>query len=423
MAEDNPKIELKTPSKPINNSREVYLAENEKNILGARGFKFALGNDFSKKIKILDKIKNSEIKNINPKLNIDNNILPEISNYNKTRLIKSQSQININNTPKIDFITSRENNNKNDINILTPKIPIYININKNKNKNTSIDIPFNNKYNISSFSSPKSIKNKTNFSDEFNLDINSSNLRNNINFKKAKILRTHHIKRKIPDIKIKNFNKFHKFNGIKKVNNKNDNIKSYFKGVESVFIYPEQIYGVLNDYNKNNEKKNSFDIYENNIKEKIEQNNEFKEDQKGLIFEEKAKENLINSKDFYNYLINREYFYQTQIDKEKDIFKEKNSSFEEKEDFKNKMNYLKRIAFSKENNFKRNSIIGITKENIDNNETNSTKNEENAFLKKKTEDENIEKVRIDGKIYVLKNQMGQIARKILNKCKVYNDDK
>ena len=87
------------------------------------------------------------------------------------------------------------------------------------------------------------------------------------------------------------------------------------------------------------------------------------------------------------------------------------------------MNYLKRIAFSKENNFNRNSIIGITKENIDNNETNSTKNEENAFYKKKPEEENIEKVRIDGKIYVLKSQMEQIARKILNKCKVYNDNK
>ena len=420
MAEDNPKLELKTPAKPINNCREVYLAENEKNILGARGFKFALGNDFSKKLKILDRIKNSEINNnINSKLNIDNKILPEISNYNKPRLIKSKSLININNNPKINFITSRENNNNYDTNVLTPKIPIHI----NTNKNTSIDIPFNNKYIISSFSSPKSIKNKTNFSGDFNLDINSSNLRKNFIFKKTKSSSTHHIKRNIPDIKIKKFNKLHKFYGLKKIINKKDNIKSYFKGVESVFIYPEQIYGALNDYNKNNDKKNSFDAYESNIKEKIEQNNEFKEDQKSLLFEEKAKENLINSKDFYNYLINREYFYQTQIDKEKDIFKEKNSSNEEKEDFKNKMNYLKRIAFSKENNFNRNSIIGITKENIDNNETNSTKNEENAFYKKKPEEENIEKVRIDGKIYVLKSQMEQIARKILNKCKVYNDNK
>ena len=43
MAEDNPKIQIKTLKKPINNSREAYLAENEKNILGTRGFKFALG--------------------------------------------------------------------------------------------------------------------------------------------------------------------------------------------------------------------------------------------------------------------------------------------------------------------------------------------------------------------------------------------
>ena len=419
MAEDNPKIELKTPAKPINNSREVYLAENEKNILGPRGFKFSLGNDFSKKLKFLNVIKNSEINYNNPKLNIDNTILPEISNYNKSRLIKSKSQININSNPKIDFITSRENNNNYNINILTPRIPKHI----NTNKITSIDIPFNNKYIISSFSSPKSIKNKTNFSEEINLDINSSNLRKKFNLKNAKAISNNYIKRNKPDIKIKKFNKLHKFYGLKKLTKKNDSIKSYFKGVESVFIYPEQIYGALNDFNKNNEKKNSFDVYENNIKEKIERNNEFKEDQKNLLFEEKAKENLINSKDFYNYLINREYFYQTQIDKEKDIFKEKNTSLEEKEDFKNKMNYLKRIAFLKDNNLNKNSIIGITKENLEINETNSTKNEENAFYKKKAEDENIEKVRIDGKIYVLKNQIEEIARKILNKCKVYNDNK
>ena len=213
MAEDNPKIELKTPAKPINNSREVYLAENEKNILGARGFKFALGNDFSQKLKLLDKIKNSEINNnINPKLNIDNKVLPEISNYNKTRLVKSKSQLNINNSPKINITTSKGNNNNYDINVLTPRIQMHM----HRNKNTSIDIPFNNKYIISSFSSPKSIKNKTNFSGEFNLDINSSNLRKNFIFKKPKILGSHHIKRSIPDNKIKKFNKLHKFYGLTK---------------------------------------------------------------------------------------------------------------------------------------------------------------------------------------------------------------
>ena len=39
--------------------------------------------------------------------------------------------------------------------------------------------------------------------------------------------------------------------------------------------------------------------------------------------------------------------------------------------------------------------------------------EQNFYkIKKKPEDENIRKVRIDGKIYVLKSQMEQIARKI-----------
>ena len=38
MAEENPHIEIKIPPKPINNSREQYLFENEKLILGRHGF-------------------------------------------------------------------------------------------------------------------------------------------------------------------------------------------------------------------------------------------------------------------------------------------------------------------------------------------------------------------------------------------------
>ena len=402
MAEDNPKIQIKSPKKPINNCREVYFAENEKNILGPRGFKFALGNDFSKKIKA-DKMKKYD------EFYIDTAILPDISNYNKnyTKLVKSKSQTNINSNSNLDSLTSKNNNS---IITVMKNQPLQI----NRYKNTSIDIPFSNKYSFLSLSSPKN-KNITKIYDEINI----SNLRKNYILRKSYVNNINKINGKIPEIKHKKLNKIHKFNGLK-IRPKNHSIKSYFKGVESVFIYPEQIYGVLNDYKKIKDQKNSFDVYENKIREKIEQNNEFKEDQKGLLFEEKAKENLINSKDFYNYLINREYFYQTQINKNKNLFKEKDSS-EEKEKFKNKMNYLKKIAFTKDN-ISKNSINGMNENNSkEDNETNSSKNEENNMIKKKIEDENIEKVRIDGKLYIFKDQMDQIARKILNKCKVYNE--
>ena len=130
---------------------------------------------------------------------------------------------------------------------------------------------------------------------------------------------------------------------------------------------------------------------------------------------------MINSKDFHNYLINREYFYQTQLNKKENLFKENDLS-EEKENFKNKMNYLKKIAFKKENSNK-NNVNWLFENNIieENNETNSSKNDDKNILKKKFEDENIEKLRIEGKTYIFKEQMNQIARKILNKCKVYNE--
>lgn len=371
MAEDNQKIEIKTPAKPINNCREVYLAENEKNILGPRGFKFSLRNDFSKKLNA----SNNNYKS--------HDLLPEISIYNKntSRLIKSKSQVNLNNKSN-NFMTYRAKN----YNKLNNLFPLKSNdFNSNNNILSSLSFPISNR-NISNFS---------------------------------KGMNTERYFRYLKSIKLK---KIHKFNGLKILKNKRDNIKSYFKGVESVFISPQQIYDVLKDNNKTNKQNDFFDIYDNNIREKIEQNNEYKEDQISLLNEEKAKDNLINSKDFYNYLINKEYFFKTQINT--NLLKERNFS-DEKENFKKKMNYLKKIAFPKESNIKRNSSfisfnIMKDKNKKENNETNNSRNEDND-IKKKKEDENIEKVRIDGKTYILRDQIDEIAKKILNKCKVYNE--
>lgn len=432
MAEDNPKLEIKIPPKPIHNTREVFIAENEKNILGARGFKFSLGNDFSRKTNLYDRIKNSES---GSKFNIDRTVLPDISNYynnkNTSRLIKSRSLLNINNN-NLKCLTNREN--MNNYNNLKPKSPID-NI---RYKNNSINSPNNNKYIFSSLSSPKSFNNITNFTsfsstknEELNSKHNLTKLRKNFVLK--------NINNSVPEkninqpednlIKVSTLKKLRKYDGLnnlKKIRIKNNNVKSYFKGVESVFIYPEQIYPVLND-TKPKGKKDSFDTYENNIKEKIEKNNEYKEDQRRLLFEDQAKLDLVNSKEFYNILINREYYFKTQINKN-NIFKQKDMH-DEKNNLKKKLNYLKKIAFRNENILKRNNSIeyinennnDTNKDNNENKETNTSGNELNKTIMKKGEDENIEKVRIDGKTYILKNQMEQIARKILNKCKVYND--
>ena len=67
---------------------------------------------------------------------------------------------------------------------------------------------------------------------------------------------------------------------------------------------------------------------------------------------------------------------------------------------------------------KRSNSIGS-----DNNDSSSSRNDQNnnGVKKKEKENENIEKVRIGGETYIMKSQMKQIAKKILNKCKVYNE--
>ena len=81
------------------------------------------------------------------------------------------------------------------------------------------------------------------------------------------------------------------------------------------------------------------------------------------------------------------------------------------------MNYLKNIAFKKDNIKRNDSNVS------DNDDSSSSINEKNnnSVKKKKKENDNIEKVLIGGETYIMKTQMKQIAKKILNKCKVYNE--
>ena len=415
MADDNPKFEIKTPPKSINNCRELYFAENEKNILGAKGFKFTSENKYKRPINIYNRIKKL---NSNHNSKIGSKILPEISfNKNSSRLMKSKSQLNVYNNYK--------KNNTNNYKILNYK-------------NSSIDKTEDNDYLFSSLSSSKIINkdmklNPTNgllgkenkainsYADLSKIGKNSSFLKT-IKNKNMKNL-TNIILSKNKFDKLKSFQKIRKFNGLKdykKSKNKKKEIyyKSYFKGVESVFIKPEQIYDVI-DCTSKKENNDLYGTFDNGMKERIEKDNEYKEDEKGLFYEDKEKENLINSKEFNNYLSNKEYFYESQLNK--DIFNEKEKDISEygKYDLtlKAKMNYLKNIAF-KIDSMKRSNSIGS-----DNNDSSSSRNDQNnnGVKKKEKENENIEKVRIGGETYIMKSQMKQIAKKILNKCKVYNE--
>lgn len=417
MADDHPKFEIKIPPKPITNCREVYLAENEKNILGAKGFKFSSENKNKRPINIYNKIKEL-YSNYNNK--IGSKILPEISfNKNSSKLLKSRSQINIYNNYKKNSTTLKDNN------ISNYKILSY-------NNNNSIDKTTGNDYLFSSLSSSKIINKdiklsqNNRFLDKDDKGINSysdlSKIRKNTAFLKSiknknKKNLTNIILPKNKFDKLKSFQKFHKFNGLKDFKrNKKQKLyyKSYFKGVESVFIKPEQIYDVI-DCNTKKENSDYYGTYDNGMKERIEKDNEYKEDQNSLLYEDKEKEYLINSKEFNNYLNNKEYFYESQLNK--NIFKEKDEDSKYDLTLKTKMNYLKNIAFKKDS-IKRSDSIGSN--NSDSSSNRNEQNDKNA-KKKENENENIEKVRIEGETYMLKSQMKQIAKKILNKCKVYNE--
>ena len=53
MAEENPHIEVKVHSLPILNSRQQYLHENEKLILGRHGFIFRMDPTTKEKLEML----------------------------------------------------------------------------------------------------------------------------------------------------------------------------------------------------------------------------------------------------------------------------------------------------------------------------------------------------------------------------------
>ena len=84
------------------------------------------------------------------------------------------------------------------------------------------------------------------------------------------------------------------------------------------------------------------------------------------------------------------------------------------------MFYLRQLAFKqiKEKTEKNNNFIGDTGNLITDSD-----NEGKSKLKKNVNFENENQLRIGGKVYRMQNQMGEIAREILNKCKFYSEKK
>lgn len=229
---------------------------------------------------------------------------------------------------------------------------------------------------------------------------------------------------KKPPISIREKNAiFSRLRFLNKNSKKNSSVKTYFKGLESVFINPEQIYPVIQKSKNNNDsiKKNSK-IYFSSENENNEYFDEHQEDQKQLQQEKNELNSIMNSNKFFNFLNNRNFFFGSK-NKNKEILPENDI----------KLQYLKKISFNHENtnninlrdmynflNKKDDSDSKINNKNTTIND--NSKNELNDIVldKRKLEEEKEEKVKINGKTYIMKNQMEDIAKEILHKCKVYN---
>ena len=393
MAEENPHIEIKVHSLPIISSRQQYFHENEKLILGRHGFIFKANPTRKEKLEMLneEKYKINKSFKINKNINFPNlaskNIIENYKsfNYNPNKLIKSRSQQNILSQPILRF------KNRTDLERICDTLEPHLPPNEQESINEirarhvhSIDFPRGMLY-------KGSIQNLKFFKNKLYSDKNKK--------KKTKIYLTRLQRLNVEAKKIRS----------------NLHYKTHFKGVESVYINPKQIYDITDkEYEESNRKIGNYAYNDKQEKEKIEKMNEYKNDINDLLLEEKEKQNIINTKEFSNYLNNKKYYN----DRVLDDMRNKESE-EEKTKKKKDMSYLRQIAFKeKKEKTKKNNFTGDSDDLITDSD-----NEGKIKLKKNVNFENENQLRIGGKVYTMKNQMGEIAREILNKCKFYSKKK
>ena len=412
MAEENPHIEIKIPPKPINNTRELFYFENEKYILGRHGFIFREYPTLKERLLENKKEKKNFNKSlINYKLTRNqtlNKLIPKSTN--NTRLSESKSELNILSQPILRF------KNRTDLERICDTIQQYVKPSEQESLKEirarhvkSIDFPTGVLYR-GGFRGLKELKNlekkKFHSNSTFNInklaneklfDINNKNFDINAT-KKPKIF----------------FTRLQRLNVEAKKIRSNLHLKTHFKGVESVFIKPQQIYDIIKKEGTLIQRKIGHYAYNENIEKKnIEKRNEYKTDMKDLLLEEKEKQNIINTREFSNYLNNKEYYNDSAIIKGYNYKKENDQDKIQK--IKD-MNYLKRLAFIDQNN----GMYGNNDSGSGNVNTDNSSNEGHEKKKKSSNFENEHQIRIGGRLYHMQNQMDKIAKEILNKCKFYS---
>ena len=407
MAEENPHIEIKRIVKPIDDTREQYLFENENLILGRPGFIFRSYPTLKERLQQslqeqkeynfnISKIsRNTSFGKLATKNILNYNINNNISSRNNSQLIKSKSQANIISQPILRF------KNRTDLERICDTIQQYV---KPSEQEKIKEIRARH---VHSIDFPRGILYKGGFKELKNLKkLQKNSISNNINFPDDT---------KGFDVDNKNkpiifFTRLQRLNVEAKKLRSNLHLKTHFKGVESVFINPKQIYDtVKKDENLNQKNMGNYAYNENYEKEEIEKRNEYKEDMRNLLKEEKEKENIINTKEFNNYLNNKVYYNDPVI---KSSIENKKNEEDKIKQIKN-MNYLKKIAFEDDN------LKSANRSNDSGNINTDSSNDGNSKNKKNANFENEHQLRIGGKIFHMQNEMGLIAKEILNKCKFY----
>ena len=418
MAEENPHIEIKVPPKPINNSREQYLFENEKLILGRPGFIFRIYPTLQERLQ--EKLKEEKylkMKNNNNRLISRNNSLGRLAsknilsntNKNSSHIFSNKTQSDIISQPILRF------KNRTDLERICDTIQPYVppqeqeSLKEIRSRHVhSIDFPKGILYR----GSIQNLKNfKKNIKSQSANNINDENNDKNFNF-----LDENNENNRKPEIY---FTRLQRLNVEAKKIRSNLHFKTHFKGVESVFINPKQIYDIIKkEEDVIIQKKIGNYAYNDKLeKDKIEKRNEYKKDINDLLLEEKEKQKIISTKEFSNYLNNKEYFN----DRVLNINNENKETEEDRIKRMKDMNYLRKLAFK---DSLRKSLKAIQYNESGNiNTENSSNDNQGKNYKKNINFENEHQLRIGGKIYHMQNQMDQIAKEILNKCKFYSTKK
>ena len=412
MAEENPLIEIKIPPKRIEDTREQYLFENEKLKIGPSGFVFRAYPTLKERLQQYSKQEEEHNKLLKIKLRRNNSL--SVLQQKKNEKIFLQPILRFKNRTDFERICDtiqqyvlpseqeslKELRERHVKNIDFPSGLLYKGGFKEMKKLESLTRNSKkNKNNINLIKTMFSLGKLTNM----------NNVNNNFNTTKHNLSPNFDLSgNKKPKIY---FTRLQRLNAEAKKIRSTLHYKTHFKGVESVFINPKSMNDILKkDENLYlNKKMGNYSYNQDMEKVNIEKKNEYKEDIKNLIREEKEKENIINTKFFSNFLNNKNYYNDRAIVNK---YEKNTENKDEKIKKINDLNYLKNLAF--ENNSQK----------LSNGERIGTdSSEDKSKNRKKFNYDNESQLRIGGKIYHMNNQMELIAKEILNKCKFYSKKK